>query len=114
MRIVELGDYSMVIMKDSDDPPWFSVGEVYRCAQKWGDTIIVEKEQEILKTVVRRAASSSIYTAGRLILFFQDTVIPDFCLNDRIYVHTEYAPAYSKPSSVSDIRRRLNIKEQAD
>lgn len=113
MRIVELGDYSMVIMKDSDDHPWFSVGEVYRRAQDKGDIIIVEKELETLKTVVRRAASSSIYTAGRLILFFQDTVIPDFCLNDRIYVHTEYATEYMKPF-VSDIRRRLNIKGQTD
>ena len=113
MRIVEIGDYSMVIMKDSDDPPWFSVGEVYRWAQTWGDTIIVEKRLGIRKIEVRRAASSSIYTAGRLILFFQDTVVPDFCLNDRIYVHTEYASEYSKPS-VSDIRRKFNIKGQAD
>ena len=43
MRIVELGDCSMVIMKDSEDPPWRGVGDVYRLAIKYNSRIAVER-----------------------------------------------------------------------
>ena len=43
MQIVELGDCSMVIMKDSEDPPWISVGDIYRKAVKYGKKILVDK-----------------------------------------------------------------------
>lgn len=45
MRIVELGDYSMVIMKDSEDLPWMSVGATYRTAEGYRMRIAVDKGQ---------------------------------------------------------------------
>ena len=84
MQIVELGDYSMVIMKDSEDPRWVSVGDIYRNAKDFGGSIIVDKGQitmDYLETY------DYLYTAGRLVLFFKDHVPPRFCLHDKIIVH---------------------------
>ena len=88
MRIVELGDCSMVIMKDSDDPPWVSVGDIYRKAAKYGETIIVDKGDQITFHYLR--ASEYIYSAGRLVLFFKDPIPPRFQLRDKIIVRIEY------------------------
>ena len=81
MRIVEIGDCSMVIMKDSEDPPWVSVGDVYRKAHKRHGHIYVN---QITPPYDQMMASEFIYTAGRLVLFFQDAIRPNFCLHDRI------------------------------
>lgn len=81
MRIVELSDYSMVIMKDSQDPPWVSVGNIYRRAIKHKDPIIVDIEQgssNCLKT------SDYVCTAGRLVLFFKDKIPTRFHLHDSV------------------------------
>ena len=81
MRIVELGDCSMIIMKDSEDPPWVSVGDVYREASRGGKSIMVDIDQITSHYVV---ASDFIYSAGRLILYF-DCPIPDrFHLHDKV------------------------------
>lgn len=88
MQIVELGDYSMVVMKDSNDPYWYSVGRIYRSAQR---------ENYDIKVVGGRASYQSspnsadaIYTAGKLILFFKDKVSNKFKVHDKvelIFVH---------------------------
>ena len=86
MQIVELGDYSMVIMKDSEDPPWRSLGDIYRKAKKFEDTIIVDTEQLTFNYL---RASEYLYTAGRLVLFFKDHIPPRFHLHDKVVVVTE-------------------------
>jgi hypothetical protein len=83
MQIVELGDYSMVIMKDSEDPHWFSVGDIYRSAKEYGGDIIVDIGQIALNYL---RASESLYTAGRLVLFFKDHIPPRFCLHSKVTV----------------------------
>lgn len=81
MRIVELHDYSMVVMKDSEDPPWVNVGDVYREASRCGKNIMVDIDQITYHYVI---ASDFIYSAGRLILYF-DSPIPDrFHLHDKV------------------------------
>lgn len=85
MQIVELGDYSMTIMKDSSDPPWISVGNFYRNADKYGHAIIVDKGQI---TCHYNEASDYIYSAGRLILFFKDKISDKYSLNDKVFVST--------------------------
>ena len=87
MRIVELSDYSMVIMKDSQDPPWASVGNAHRIAKKHGSVVVVAKEDENHHLATRQPSSESIYTAGRLVLFFQYPVYPDFHLHDRVILY---------------------------
>ena len=82
MQIVELGDCSMVIMKDSNDPPWVSVGDAYRQAVKRNKPIAVCKHGE---TNFKRS-SESIYTAGRLVLFFNDDISKLFKLHDVVDV----------------------------
>ena len=87
MRIVELGDCSMVIMKDSEDPPWISVGKVYREAKEHNRVILVEKsgnDDSDTQDDIWQKASEYIYTAGRLILFFKDQVNSGFHLHDRV------------------------------
>lgn len=83
MQIVELGDYSMVIMKDSEDPRWVSVGDIYREAKEYGGDIVVDLEQ---LTINYLRASDYLYTAGRLVLFFKDRIPPRFCLHSRVVV----------------------------
>lgn len=79
MQIVELGDCSMVIMKDSEDPPWVSVGDVYRNAKKWNNQIVVATPSMDYMAV----SSDYVYTAGRLVLFFKDD-IKEFSLHDKV------------------------------
>ena len=86
MQIVELGDCSMVIMKDSEDPPWASVGDIYRRAIKYNDTILVDKGDQL--TYHYLESSDYIYTAGRLILFFKDAIPDRFQLHDKVFLTT--------------------------
>ena len=88
MRIVELGDCSMVIMKDSDDPPWVSVGSIYREASKHGRKILVDKGDQL--TLNYLEPSDFICTAGRLILFFKDSIPSKYQLHDKVYLTTSY------------------------
>lgn len=80
MEIVEIGDCSMVIMKDSNDPPWVSVGDTYRKAVKKDKQIVVCRHGQ---TTFRRA-SDCIYTAGRLVLLFKDSINAHFNLHDKV------------------------------
>ena len=89
MQIVELGDCSMVIMKDSEDPPWVSVGDIHRKAADKKYYIAVETEVNYyswkpIEYPAFQVANESIYTGGRLILFFGDLVSPCFHLHDRV------------------------------
>lgn len=81
MQIVELGDYSMVIMKDSDDPPWESVGSIYRLAISFCHKILVDRDQITLNHIT---STDFVYTAGRLVLFFKDIVPERFHLHDKV------------------------------
>ena len=80
MRIVELGDCSMVIMKDSEDPPWVSVGNIYRRAVENGFLISVLSESSSEAVV----ASDYVCTAGRLVLFFKDSIGDKIHLYDKV------------------------------
>ena len=86
MRIVELGDCSMVIMKDSEDPPWVSVGNIYRKASKYNENIIVDKGNQL--TYNYAESSDYVYTAGRLVLFFKEDISKKFSLYDRVFLTT--------------------------
>lgn len=86
MQIVELGDCSMVIMKDSDDPPWVSVGDVYRKSVKYNRSILVDVGDQL--TFHYLEASDCVYTAGRLVLFFKDAIPERFHLHDKVYLTT--------------------------
>ena len=88
MQIVELGDCSMVIMKDSEDPPWVSVGSLYREAYKYDRLILVDKGNQLTPEYLE--ASDYIYTAGRLILFFKDSIPLRFQLHDKVFLTTMY------------------------
>ena len=88
MQIVELGDCSMVIMKDSDDPPWVSVGSVYRRAVRYNHTILVDKDDQLSFNYLE--SSEYVYTAGRLILFFKDSIPPRFQLHDKVFLTTTH------------------------
>ena len=86
MQIVELGDCSMVIMKDSDDAPWVSVGDIYRTAINYGEHILVDKGDQL--TYHYLECSDFVYTAGRLILFFKDSIPERFQLHDKVFLTT--------------------------
>ena len=88
MQIVELGDCSMVIMKDSEDPPWFSIGTEYREMKRWENYPMQVRgvRGELNEPCTNWVKSSDcIYTAGRLILYFQDVDLNSiFKLHDRV------------------------------
>ena len=91
MRIVELGDCSMVIMKDSEDPPWASVGEIHRDAVENNYHILVETDMNYyswkpIEYPASQIANESICTGGRLILFFKDALNPYFHLHDKVKI----------------------------
>ena len=76
MQIVELEDCSMVIMKDSCDPFWVSVGDVYRKANAHGYNISVMSDDGTVDI-----SSDYICSAGRLVLFFKDSIKDKFHLH---------------------------------
>lgn len=83
MQIVELEDYSMVIMKDSEDPFWASLGMVYRTLEER------KMHFEVVKKGfpdIRQSPSEAICTAGRMILFFKDAVDKEFHVHDKIEI----------------------------
>lgn len=84
MRIVELGDCSMVIMKDSEDPPWRGPGDIYRKAKRYDGHILVDIGDQL--TFHYLEASDYVYTAGRLVLFFKEDVPERFKLHEKVYL----------------------------
>ena len=95
MQIVELGDNSMVIMKDSEDPFWMSVGDIYRKAKNEEYSMAVGIFQYVNGSFEHKhnnfqIASEYIYSAGRLILFFKEAIYPMFHLHDKVYIHNLY------------------------
>lgn len=83
MRIVELSDYTMVIMKDSDDFLWNNVGDIYRKAKSLDATLAVDVDQVTFHYL---ESSDYIYSAGRLMLFFKDKIPDRFHLHDKVVV----------------------------
>ena len=77
----------MVIMKDSDDPPWVSVGDVYRKAVRYRRNILVDVGDQL--TFHYMESSDYVYTAGRLVLFFKDNIPSRFHLHDKVYLTTK-------------------------
>lgn len=88
MQIVELGDNTMVIMKDSEDPPWESVGDVYRRAERYHRQILVDIGDQL--TFHYLESSDFVYTAGRLVLFFKESIPSRFHLHDKVYLTTKH------------------------
>lgn len=86
MRIVELGDCSMAIMKDSEDHYLISIGDIYRTAVRYNERIIVDKGDQL--TYHYLEASDYVYTAGILVLFFKDTIPSRFQLHDKVFLTT--------------------------
>jgi hypothetical protein len=81
MRIVELGDYSMVIMKDSNDSFYHSVGNYYRMAKR------NNYNMEVISARGRSPHSTdAVCTAGRLVLFFKDKVSDIFKIQDKVEI----------------------------
>ena len=88
MQIVEMDDYSMVIMKDSEDPPWEGVGDIYREASKYRKKILIDVGDQL--TIHYLEASDYIYSAGRLLLYFKDIIPSRFQLHDKVFLTTSY------------------------
>jgi hypothetical protein len=87
MQIVELTDYSMVIMRDSTDPPWVSLGKTYSWAKKHHRGI----EVGLLNTdgsgeITSIISSDMICTAGRLVLFFKDKIDSRYKLHSPVQI----------------------------
>lgn len=87
MRIVELSDYSMVIMKDSEDAFYNSVGDIYRKAEEAqriiGVTRMVYDDHGFYCEDGWASSDSYIYSGGRLVLFFKDK-IESFKVHDKV------------------------------
>lgn len=84
MRIVELTEYTMVVMKDSDDPPWVNLGDIYRRAIKYDSCLYVDVGDQI--TYYHTSTDKYVYTAGRLILYFEQKIPDRFHLHDKVTV----------------------------
>lgn len=87
MQIVELSDYSMVIMKDSQDTPWDNPGVHYRIAKehKW-NIVVLKYDDDGITFQCKQTSSDAIYTAGRLILLFSEPLDSRFTLHSRVHL----------------------------
>lgn len=85
MKIVELSDYSMTIMKDSEDPFYVSMSAIQKKKEKKGGSIRVCKyEEDYDPSYLGTPADDSICTAGRMILFFKDSIRDMFSLGEKV------------------------------
>lgn len=92
MTILEKSDYSMVIVKDSEDPYWISLKSIYDDANQHGKKIIVDVGDQI--TYYYMEASEFLYSARSLILFFKDKITDRFHVRDKVTVSTTYLSIY--------------------
>lgn len=83
MRIVELSDYSMTVMKDSDDPPWANIGDLYREAVYYDSPLFVNIGNQLGKYI---STKEYVYAAGRLILYFKNKIPERFHLHDKVCI----------------------------
>lgn len=84
MTIVERSDYTMLIMKDSEDPFWFSISS-FRKKYEEGETVILqlndsEDEDEWF------SPESILCTGGRMMLYFKDRIPDDFRIGAKVKV----------------------------
>lgn len=93
MRIVELSDYSMVIMKDSEDSYRTSVGEIYRYFKELDIKMKVckvlystEDSHYTYSGITQVTVSDFICSGGKLVLFFDDNIKDRFKLHDRVTI----------------------------
>lgn len=84
MRIVELSEYTMVIMKDSDDLPWANLGDIYRRARRYDSCLFVNVGDQLTYSYL--STNEYVYTAGRLILYFEQKIPDRFHLHDKVTV----------------------------
>lgn len=84
MRIVELSDYSMVVMKDSDDPPWINLGDYYRDVEGDLGCFVVDAGDQLTMNYI--ISKEFVYAAGRLILYFKDRIPEKFHLHDKVKI----------------------------
>lgn len=84
MRIVELTEYTMVVMRDSDDPPWINLGDIYREAESYNCKLFVDTGDQL--TYSHLSTDEYVYTAGRLILYFEQKIPDRFHLHDKVTV----------------------------
>ena len=92
MTILELGDYSMVIVKDSEDPYRRSLKKIYYEADFYDKKIIVDVGNQITHYYIE--ASEFLYSARSLILFFKDKITDRFHVGDKVTVSTTYSSIY--------------------
>lgn len=88
MTILELSDYSMIIVKDSEDPYWINLRGIYDYANRCGMKIIVDAGNQITYKYV--IASEFLYSARSLVLFFKEKLDDRFHAGDKVTVSTVY------------------------
>lgn len=89
MRIVELSDYTMTIMKDSDDPFWFTVSSMHEMAKNKSLNLFITSEEigPMPKPHHSAIANDSLSSAGKLLLFSADKIDPSFKIGDKVYLY---------------------------
>lgn len=85
MRITELGDCSMVIVSDPEDPSWNNLDEIVREARVTEKPILVDSDPTQL-TFYYLTASEYMYSAGMLVLYFKESIPDRFCLDKQVKV----------------------------
>lgn len=88
MRIVELSDYTMTVMKDSEDPFWFGISKLQsRISDKhFNVAVVLEEEMGSFPQIPKHfvVPEDSICTAGRLVLYFADKIPKVYKVGSRV------------------------------
>lgn len=88
MRIVELGDYSMTIMKSTEDAPWDNLADIYHTALEKKRGIGVLNPSLFYSDGIGIMKSSEfIYSGRRLVLFFKDRISENFKTGDIVKLY---------------------------
>lgn len=87
MRIVELSEYTMTVMKDSEDPYWSSISGYYRTSLKHGLSICVAKGDYPDEPENGVTSSDSVCSGGMLVLFFRDKINSEFKVGDKVQIY---------------------------
>ena len=85
MRIVDKSDYTITVMKDSEDPYWSSLGQYARNAKVINSSISICFTHPYAPPTVLNA-DDFVCGAGRLILYFGDRVPDSFSVGKKVYL----------------------------
>lgn len=82
MKVVDLGEYSIVIADDDRNRRYNAVEDVFNFANKYNRRILIDKGDQL--TFYYLESSNYLYSGGMLILYFNSRIPTSYKVGDEV------------------------------